>query len=102
MIAGVDASDEEKHTERTHGIALPGKAGCRRLGTHRLKEASFRMSERGAQSGDGETGACHVCSETFGTQEELAEHLRQQHEQDALGDVRPEPTPEASPQGETS
>jgi C2H2-type zinc finger len=60
------------------------------------------MSERGAQSGDGETGACHVCSETFGTQEELAEHLRQQHEQDALGDVRPEPTPEASPQGETS
>jgi hypothetical protein len=50
-----------------------------------------RMSERGAQSGDGETGVCHICSETFGTQEELAGHLREQHEQEALGDVRPLP-----------
>jgi Zinc finger, C2H2 type len=44
------------------------------------------MSERREQGGDGETGVCHICGETFGTQEELARHLLERHEQDALGD----------------
>ncbi|HET9310178.1 MAG TPA: C2H2-type zinc finger protein [Actinomycetota bacterium] len=45
------------------------------------------MSERRKQGGDGETGVCHICGQTFPTQEELAGHLREQHDQDALGDL---------------
>jgi Zinc finger, C2H2 type len=38
------------------------------------------MSEMETQSGDGETGRCHVCGQTFPTQEELSEHLMDVHE----------------------
>jgi hypothetical protein len=44
------------------------------------------MSERREQAGDGELGVCHVCGETFATQEELAGHLRERHDEDILGD----------------
>ena len=33
------------------------------------------MSERETQRGDPEVGVCHVCGETFPTQEELSKHL---------------------------
>ena len=42
------------------------------------------MSEREAQRGDGEEGVCHVCGERFDTQEALADHLMQTHEDDVL------------------
>ena len=42
------------------------------------------MSENEAQSGDGELGICHICGETFATQEELSKHLMDVHEGDAL------------------
>jgi hypothetical protein len=45
------------------------------------------VSERREQGGDGETGVCHICGETFPTQEQLAGHLRERHDQDALGDL---------------
>jgi len=38
------------------------------------------MSEMETQSGDGETGRCHVCGQTFPTQEELSKHLMDVHE----------------------
>jgi len=38
------------------------------------------MSERETQRGDAEVGACHVCGETFPTQEDLSKHLIEAHE----------------------
>lgn len=38
------------------------------------------MSERETQGGDPEVGVCHVCGETFPTQEELSKHLIETHE----------------------
>lgn len=38
------------------------------------------MSERETQGGDPEVGACHVCGETFSTQEELSKHLIDAHD----------------------
>lgn len=38
------------------------------------------MSERETQRGDAEVGECHVCGETFPTQEELSKHLIDAHE----------------------
>ena len=38
------------------------------------------MSERETQRGDPEVGVCHVCGETFPTQEELSKHLIETHE----------------------
>lgn len=38
------------------------------------------MSERETQRGDPEVGACHVCGQTFPTQEELSRHLIDAHE----------------------
>ena len=42
------------------------------------------MSERIEQGGDGELGTCHICGEVFSTQQLLADHLREQHEEDTL------------------
>ena len=33
------------------------------------------MNERTGQRGDPEVGVCHVCGQSFDTQEELSEHL---------------------------
>jgi hypothetical protein len=38
------------------------------------------MSERETQRGDPEVGVCHVCGESFPTQEELSKHLIEAHE----------------------
>jgi hypothetical protein len=38
------------------------------------------MSERETRRGDPEVGVCHVCGETFPTQEELSKHLIDAHE----------------------
>jgi uncharacterized C2H2 Zn-finger protein len=38
------------------------------------------MSEIETQRGDGETGRCHVCGQTFSTQEDLSKHLMDEHE----------------------
>jgi hypothetical protein len=45
------------------------------------------VSERSEQGGDGEIGICHVCGDTFPTQEALADHLRERHEGQELGDA---------------
>lgn len=52
-----------------------------------VQEGEFSVSERKNQSGDGELGTCHVCGATFPTQEELADHLREGHEGQDLGDA---------------
>ena len=44
------------------------------------------MTERETQQGDGETAECHVCSQTFSTQEELLKHLEERHPDDLLPD----------------
>jgi Zinc finger, C2H2 type len=47
------------------------------------------MSERETQGGDGELGACHICGRTFPRQEELSQHLMDEHEgAETLGDPR--------------
>ncbi|HET7308909.1 MAG TPA: hypothetical protein VFJ54_02165 [Actinomycetota bacterium] len=38
------------------------------------------MSERTTQQGDAEVGTCHVCGDTFATQEELSKHLIDAHD----------------------
>ena len=38
------------------------------------------MSKRETQRGDPEIGVCHVCGQTFPTQEELSKHLIETHE----------------------
>ena len=46
------------------------------------------MSEREMQQGDAELGRCHVCGRTYPTQEELAKHLMDDHDEgETLGDV---------------
>ena len=42
------------------------------------------MSERTEQAGDSEIGRCHVCGQTFSTQEDLAKHLMDSHPDDLL------------------
>jgi hypothetical protein len=42
------------------------------------------MTERDMQQGDGEIGTCHVCDQTFPTQEALLAHLRDEHPDDLL------------------
>ena len=42
------------------------------------------MSEIENQRGDGETGVCHVCGQTFSTQEDLSKHLIDDHEGEEL------------------
>ena len=37
------------------------------------------MSEMDRQLGDGETGICHFCGQTFPSQEELSKHLMDAH-----------------------
>lgn len=45
------------------------------------------MSEREMQGGDEELGKCHICGRTFPTQEELSQHLMDDHAEDeTLGD----------------
>ena len=39
----------------------------------------LRMSGLGSQEGDGEIGRCHICAQTFATQEELSKHLIEAH-----------------------
>jgi len=46
------------------------------------------MSEREAQSGDGETAVCHVCDQRFDTQEELSKHLIGAHPDDLLSEAQ--------------
>jgi hypothetical protein len=47
------------------------------------------VSEREAQDGDGELARCHICEQTFPTQEELSKHLMDEHAEEAtLGDRR--------------
>jgi hypothetical protein len=46
------------------------------------------MSERSRQTGDPEIGTCHVCGRTFATQEELSQHLMDDHEDETLGSDR--------------
>ena len=52
-----------------------------------VQGGELSVSERKKQSGDGELGTCHVCGATFPTQEELADHLREGHEGQDLGDA---------------
>lgn len=47
------------------------------------------MSEREEQGGDPEVGTCHVCGKAFPTQEDLAEHLRQAHQEEGLTEEAP-------------
>lgn len=42
------------------------------------------MSEMEAQSGDKEIGSCHICEQTFPTQEELSKHLMDEHADEGL------------------
>ena len=42
------------------------------------------MSEMETQLGDGETGTCHVCGQTFPTQEDLSKHLMDEHADERL------------------
>ena len=42
------------------------------------------MSEVEDQRGDGEIGTCHVCGRAFPTQEELSQHLMDDHEGELL------------------
>jgi Zinc finger, C2H2 type len=42
------------------------------------------MSERETQTGDDEVGICHICGETFPSQEMLSRHLMDEHDEDAL------------------
>ena len=42
------------------------------------------MSEMEAQSGDKETGTCHICVQTFSSQEELSKHLMDEHAGEGL------------------
>lgn len=37
------------------------------------------MMELETQQGEIEIGRCHICAQTFTTQEELAKHLREAH-----------------------
>ena len=37
------------------------------------------MSAREEQSGDIDIGTCHICGQTFSTQEELSKHLMDEH-----------------------
>jgi hypothetical protein len=46
------------------------------------------MTERHEQDGAEEIGTCHMCGQTFATQEELAKHLMDDHEGEGL------PTPD--------
>ena len=42
------------------------------------------MSEMEAQSGDKEIGTCHICGQTFSSQEELSKHLMDEHAGEGL------------------
>ena len=42
------------------------------------------MSEMETQLGDGETGTCHFCGQTFPTQEDLSKHLMDEHADEGL------------------
>jgi hypothetical protein len=42
------------------------------------------MSEVEDQRGDREIGTCHVCGRTFPTQEELSQHLMDDHDGELL------------------
>jgi hypothetical protein len=42
------------------------------------------MTERERQGGTEETGVCHVCGSSFDTQEELSQHLLNEHGGDVL------------------
>ena len=42
------------------------------------------MSELEIQEGDTETGRCHVCGQTFPTQEDLSKHLMDEHADEGL------------------
>ena len=44
------------------------------------------MSEREMQQGDDETGVCHVCGQSFATQQELSKHLMDTHHEETLAD----------------
>jgi hypothetical protein len=37
------------------------------------------MSEGDTQQGDPEVGTCHICAQTFTTQEDLSKHLMEAH-----------------------
>ena len=37
------------------------------------------MRELDTQEDDGEIGVCHICGETFTTQEDLSKHLMEAH-----------------------
>ena len=57
------------------------------------------MSERETQRGDPEVNLCHVCGETFPTQEELSKHLIDAHE-GLPSNVSPGRDPAAAPPAE--
>jgi hypothetical protein len=60
-----------------------------------------RVSERATQHGDGEIGMCHVCGDTFATQEELSKHLIDAHEGLGTADGPARTTrPETPPAGD--
>jgi hypothetical protein len=42
------------------------------------------MSERDQQGGDHEMGTCHMCGQTFNSQEELSKHMMDAHEGEGL------------------
>jgi len=42
------------------------------------------MSEIDEQRGDPEIGTCHICGQTFSTQEALSKHLLEVHPEDGL------------------
>ena len=37
------------------------------------------MKELETQQGEAEIGRCHICAQTFSTQEDLAKHLKEAH-----------------------
>jgi hypothetical protein len=48
------------------------------------------MSEVEEQRGDPETGVCHICGETFPSQEELSKHLMDTHPDEGLASAQGE------------
>ena len=65
-----------------------------------MNEAKSEGNKRETQGGDGELGRCHICDETFSTQEELSRHLMDEHaEEETLGDSRDAQEPSSNGDG---
>ena len=83
-LRGVESRPEREIRELTRDdedalFEGAGELDARHARVDRLIEED-PMSERETQRGDPEVGVCHVCGETFPTQEELSKHLIEAHE----------------------